>query len=236
MGHEQLILTCSFWNRKPVIVFWLIWQGRGTVPPMYTDRARALLPVSIKASTTDITGMNAVAGAAYGTPACAKGSTSAMLFGVSLKRWNIAGLRATLSIYGTLPPELRNSFVLLEAYSTRGVEAVSDDETAYPDRFNQILASPAMYFALGNATLDNVAADFGKRMRRALFDGSGQPLHAYVNYAHGDESLQALYGYEDWRLWRLRRLKAKYDPFGKFGYYAPINPGIADMFGEGPAP
>lgn len=202
---------------------------------MYTDRARALLPVSIKASTTDITGMNAVAGAAYGTPACAKGSTSAMLFGVSLKRWNIAGLRETLSIYGTLPPELRNSFVLLEAWSTKGVEAVSDDETAYPDRFNQILTSPAMYFALGNATLDNLAADFGKRMRRALFDGSGQPLHAYVNYAHGDESLQALYGYEDWRMWRLRRLKAKYDPFGKFGYYAPISPGIADMFGEGPA-
>lgn len=176
--------------------------------------------------------MNAVAGAAYGTPACAKDSSSAMLFGVSLRRWNIAGLRATLDIYNTLPPELRNSFVLLEAYSTRGVEAVPDDETAFPDRFNQILASPFMYYALGNATLDNVAADFGARMRNALRDGSGQPLHAYVNYAHGDESLEALYGYEDWRLWRLRKLKAKYDPFGKFGYYAPIkptNPGIQDM-------
>lgn len=197
---------------------------------------RALLPVSIKPGTTDITGMNAVAGAAYGTAACAKGSISAMLFGASLKRWNIAGLRATLDIFGALPPELHNSFVLLEAYSTRAVEAVPDDETAYPDRFNQIVASPAMYFTLGNASLDAIAADFGGRMRRALVDGSGQPLHCYVNYAHGDESLEALYGYEDWRLWRLRRLKAKYDPFGKFGYYAPINPGIPDMFGEGPAP
>jgi FAD/FMN-containing dehydrogenase len=228
----QTAHTDSSRNEKPVIVFWLIWQGRGTVPPVYTDRARALLPVSIRADTTDITGMNAVAGAAYGTPACAKGSNSATMFGVSLRKWNIAGLRAMLDIYKTLPPELRNSFVLLEAYATRGVEAVPDDETAYPDRFNQILAAPTMYYALGNATLDNIAADFGARMRRALWDGSGQPLHAYVNYAHGDESLEALYGYEDWRLWRLRMLKAKYDPFGKFGYYAPITPikpGIQDM-------
>lgn len=177
--------------------------------------------------------MNAVAGAAYGTPACAKGSTSAMLFGVSLKKWNVAGLRATLEIYSTLPPELRNSFVLLEAYSTRAVEAVPDDETAFPDRFNQILASPAMYFPLGNTSLDNLAADFGTRMRQALLGGSGQPLHAYVNYAHGDESLEALYGYEDWRLWRLRRLKAKYDPLVKFGYYAPIARGIPNtLLGE----
>lgn len=192
--------------------------------------------MSIRPGTTDITGMNAVAGAAYGTAACAKGSVSAMLFGASLKRWNIAGLRATLDIFGTLPPELHNSFVLLEAYSTRAVEAVSDDETAFPDRFNQIVASPALYFTLGNASLDAIAADFGVRMRRALVNGSGQPLHSYVNYAHGDESLEALYGYEDWRLWRLRRLKAKFDPFGKFGYYAPINPGIPDKFREGPAP
>lgn len=177
--------------------------------------------------------MNAVAGAAYGTPACVKGSNIAMLFGVSLKRWNVAGLRTALGIYNTFPSELRNSFVLLEAYSTRGVEAVPDDETAYPDRFNQILASPFMYFALGNATLVDIAADFGSRMRQALNNGSGQPLHAYVNYAHGDESLEALYGYEDWRLWRLRKLKAKYDPFGKFGYYAPITPGIPDMLGDG---
>jgi hypothetical protein len=183
--------------------------------------------------------MNAVAGAAYGTPACAKGSVSSMLFGVSLRKWNVPGLRALLDIYRTLPPELRNSFVLLEAYSTSGVEAVPDDETAFPDRFNQVLASPAMYYAVGNATLDNVAADFGSRMRSALVETSGQPLHAYVNYAHGDESLEALYGYEDWRLWRLKKLKAKYDPFGKFGYYAPIpaiNPGEQGMVEGGLAP
>ncbi|KAJ0117378.1 hypothetical protein J7T55_003792 [Diaporthe amygdali] len=218
-------------SENPIIVFWLIWQGRGTVPPAHTDRVRAMLPISIKAGTTDITGMNAVAGAAYGTPACAKGSSSSMMFGVALKRWNIPGLRATLDIYSTLPPELRNGFVLLEAYSTRAVGAVPNDEAAYPDRFNQILISPAMYISLGNASLANLAADFGGRLRRASLNGSGQPLHAYVNYAHGDESPEALYGYEDWRLWRLRRLKAKFDPFLKFGYYAPIIRGPG-----GPAP
>lgn len=50
----------------------------------------------------------------------------------------------------------------------------------------------------------------------------GQELHTYVNYAWGDESLQARYGYEPWRLQKLRELKTKYDPCGKFDFFNPI--------------
>jgi len=60
-------------------------------------------------------------------------------------------------------------------------------------------------------------------MRKALLDGSGsKELHAYVNYAFGDETLQEMYGFETWRVPRLRGLKKKYDPDGRFNYYAPI--------------
>lgn len=48
-------------------------------------------------------------------------------------------------------------------------------------------------------------------------------MHAYVNYAHGDETLEEVYGYEAWRVARLRALKEKYDPLGRFGFYAPIS-------------
>lgn len=47
-------------------------------------------------------------------------------------------------------------------------------------------------------------------------------MHTYVNYAHGDENLQELYGYEAWRVARLKTLKRKYDPEGHFSFYAPI--------------
>lgn len=47
-------------------------------------------------------------------------------------------------------------------------------------------------------------------------------MHTYVNYAHGDETLQELYGYEAWRVSRLESLKSKYDPKGHFSFYAPI--------------
>ncbi len=60
-------------------------------------------------------------------------------------------------------------------------------------------------------------------MRQILHKASGSAeMHSYVNYAHGDESLQAMYGFEGWRLERLRGLKEVYDPEGKFGFYAPI--------------
>lgn len=65
---------------------------------------------------------------------------------------------------------------------------------------------------------------FGTSFRQALHEADGgAEMHTYVNYAHGDETLEELYGYEDWRLIWLKALKDKYDPLGKFDFYAPIS-------------
>lgn len=62
-----------------------------------------------------------------------------------------------------------------------------------------------------------------KQIREILVETTeSKKLEAYVNYAWGDESLQALYGYEPWRLEKLLQLKKKYDPRGQFSFYAPI--------------
>ena len=54
-------------------------------------------------------------------------------------------------------------------------------------------------------------------------EGSGSDkLHAYVNYATGEESLREVYGYEPWRQRKLKDLKKKYDPEGRFNFYVPI--------------
>ena len=73
-----------------------------------------------------------------------------------------------------------------------------------------------------DASLDAVSDGIIDDIRDALVKGSGQSLVAYVNYAKGDESVEALYGYEPWRLEKLRKLKKEYDPFGRFNFYAPI--------------
>jgi hypothetical protein len=54
--------------------------------------------------------------------------------------------------------------------------------------------------------------------------GSADPKHlrAYVNYAHGDESLQEVYGWENWWIEKLRGLKTKWDPENRMRFYNPI--------------
>lgn len=84
-------------------------------------------------------------------------------------------------------------------------------------------SSPVIIY-VPNAKLDSIAIQFGKDVRQILHEADGSAeLHAYVNYAHGDETLQQIYGYEDWRQERLKSLKMEYDPFGKFSFYAPIH-------------
>lgn len=71
--------------------------------------------------------------------------------------------------------------------------------------------------------LDDEAARFGEELRQILLKGSGETeLRAYINYAHGDEKLEEIYGHDAWRLEKLRRLKREYDPKNRFGFYAPI--------------
>lgn len=76
-----------------------------------------------------------------------------------------------------------------------------------------------VYIPTGNATLEAVATKYGVAMQAATYGTKGR---SYVNYARGNETLQALYGYESWRLDRLKGLKRKYDPKGQFSFFAPI--------------
>lgn len=50
-------------------------------------------------------------------------------------------------------------------------------------------------------------------------------LHQYVNYGNTTskkDPVEALYGYEPWRLQKLRALKTKYDAEGFFSWYQPF--------------
>jgi hypothetical protein len=168
----------------------------------------------------------------------------ALRFPIDLKSYDVPALRRVYDAFSNIMqdvPALNNSFFLLEGYPVHAVQAVPAHSTAYPHRSDTLLllvflhgpdqivtdftpnSSPVVYYR-PNSSLDVLAIEFGKSARDMLKSASGSSeLHSYVNYAHGDESLESLYGFEPWRLEKLRALKKEYDPHGRFSFYAPIS-------------
>lgn len=65
------------------------------------------------------------------------------------------------------------------------------------------------------------------RWKKEFINTSGYGrLHQYVNYGNTtstmNDPLEAMYGYEPWRLEKLRKLKAVYDPGNVFRWYQPL--------------
>jgi FAD/FMN-containing dehydrogenase len=206
---------------QPVITL-LIWYHGAQVPSTYMGPLQHLQPVLHTANSTNLAGISAAFGYTNDDPPCQHGS-NLLRFPSNFERYPVAGLRAVYDIFASLPDFLSNySAMALEGYSTAAVRAVPDKSTAYQDRYNELLLTPFLIYQPGDEALDREAEAWGDKIRRALVNASGKPLHAYVNYAYGDEGAEALYGYEPWRLERLRALKAQYDPHGKFDYYNPI--------------
>ena len=157
---------------------------------------------------------------------CAYGLTS-LRYPIGLKSYNMTALR---KVYDDIDdtfrqvPEISGSFFLLEGYSTQGVRAVDERSTAFPHRGDKILVTPYVQYK-PNPAVDSVAQAFGSRLRTHLLQGSDDPDHlrAYVNYAHGSESLQEVYGWDEWRLEKLKSLKSKWDPENRMRFYVPID-------------
>lgn len=201
-------------------MFWVYYNG-ASIPSAFTDPLYALDPIAVDSSVTDLAGVNTHLMATVDGASCAKGF-SRVFYPVNLITWSLTNLRTVLDIFAAMPSAYRNSVVMLEGYPVNRVVEIPSDSTAYPDREGRLLVSPLLTYA-ANATLDAEAFEIGEKMRDALLEGTGLKLNAYVNYARGDESLEAVYGYEEWRLERLGKLKKAYDPEGKFNFFEPIS-------------
>lgn len=74
-----------------------------------------------------------------------------------------------------------------------------------------------MLFDGGDAITQNASVALGLELRDKLVVDSGYPeLTVFINYAHGDEKLDRIYGPD--KLSRLTALKRKWDPKGVFSY------------------
>ncbi|OTA97950.1 hypothetical protein M434DRAFT_391560 [Hypoxylon sp. CO27-5] len=143
------------------------------------------------------------------------------IFSVNVRKFAAETLKATfdkLDVFYKAHPDGRSSVAVLETFSNRAVAAVPDDTTAYPWRdakgnFMFQMSWPQ----LGNPVEEPVN-DVARELRQDIVATSGYPeLTVYVNYAHGDETLEQIYGKS--KLPELARLKKKWDPNNVFKYH-----------------
>ena len=112
---------------------------------------------------------------------------------------------------------------MFEDYATAGVRKRDNSATAFGFRQDLILAAPLIIYEPTDGARDVAVEKLGNQLREIIREGTGSnELHTYVNYAHGTEGPKSWFGYEPERQNRLKALKNKYDPNGKFSFYAPI--------------
>ncbi|KAI0814416.1 hypothetical protein GGR55DRAFT_431499 [Xylaria sp. FL0064] len=209
----------------PILWFGIIYDGPTETAREYAKPLHDIGPLMVQAGEGTLHDLAVLTFQDQDGPGCAYGLTS-LRFPIGLKSYNVPAVR---KVYDYIDetfakvPEVAGSFFLLEGYSTQAVQAVDPASTAFPHRDDEILVTSYVQYK-PNSTIDPIAEAFGKQLRSFLLEGSDDPehLHAYVNYANGDEPLEAVYGWDEWRLQKLRQLKQQWDPKNKMKYYVPF--------------
>lgn len=225
------VINWSYWFRipdfdKPVIAFYIIQEGVTAVDPVYTKPFHDIGPFSIEPVSGTYRDLAAWTGISVdGTP-CQKAGLANPRFPIYLEAYNPTAQRQVYDFFQSITSgdsPFSNSLFMFEGYSTQGVKAVDSTSAAYAFRGDNLLVAPLLQYKPSGSALDDLAAKYGNQIRTLLYQGSSRSeLHTYVNYAYGDESTKQWYGYEEWRQTKLRSLKEKYDPAGRFSFYAPI--------------
>ncbi|KAI0420200.1 hypothetical protein F5X98DRAFT_38488 [Xylaria grammica] len=209
----------------PILWFGIIYDGPTETARAYAKPFHDIEPITVQAGEGTLHDLATLTFQDADGAGCAYGLTS-LRYPIGLKSYNVAAVR---KVYDHIDetfqkvPEVSGSFFLLEGYSTQGVQAVDAASTAFPHRDDEILVTSYVQYT-PNSTIDPIAEEFGKTLRGFLLEGSDDPKHlrAYVNYANGDEPLEAVYGWDKWRLQKLRQLKRQWDPKNTMKYYVPF--------------
>ncbi|KAF5710069.1 transcriptional regulatory [Fusarium mundagurra] len=197
---------------KPIIWYAVISDGAAQEARDYAKSLHDLGPINVNAGEASMPELAAITLMSDDSVGCAKGFTG-LRYPIGLKTYDLLAVRKVFNEIADISkriPEFAGSFFLLEGYSTHGVKAIDAKNSAFPHRDDEILVTPYILYK-PNATLDGLAQEHGEKLRRHLLEASGDPQHlrAYVNYAHGFESLEEMYGHETWRIEKLKALKKK---------------------------
>ncbi|GAP93388.2 putative FAD-dependent oxygenase [Rosellinia necatrix] len=248
------VINWSYWLNmpdvdpdKPVILFYIIQEGVTAVDPTYTAPFHDIGPVTSEAKAGTYRDLASWTGISTDSPPCQKAGLANPRFPMYVRAHDVGAQRAAYDAFAagvgarsgngngsasgsssSSPSPFAQSIFMFEAYPQQGVRAVDGSATAFAFRGHaDILAAPLLTYAPAGPARDAEAARLGNRLRDILRRGRGgaPEVRAYVNYAFGDEAPVNWYGAEPWRQSRLRALKRKYDPEGRFGFFAPIGQG-----------
>lgn len=205
---------------------YIIQEGRDTVDPVHTAPFHQLGPIMSQPKSGTYRDLAAWTGISLADGPCQKTGNANPRFPIYLKAYNPQSQKQIYELFreATTSPgtPFAGSLFMFEGYAMQGVQALADDASAFAYRADNLLVAPLLVYPPGEA-LNAEAHALGNRMRQVLFEGSEQAtLNTYVNYAYGDETPAAWYGGDAWRQERLAALKKKYDPTGRFSFYAPI--------------
>ncbi|KAI1499777.1 hypothetical protein F5X99DRAFT_410694 [Biscogniauxia marginata] len=118
-------------------------------------------------------------------------------------------------------PDARGSNVLIENFPNQATKSVPDDATAYPWRDTATYLLMQLTWDEAGSSTEEPANALGRELRDDFATTSGFPdLSVYVNYAHGDETIEQIYG--EHKLPRLAQLKRRYDPHNVFAFNNPL--------------
>ncbi len=232
-GNQPVgVINWSYWfnlpdvdPNGPVIAFYIIQEGVTAVDSVYTQPFHDIGPFAVTPDSGTYRDLAGWVGISLDAPPCQKAGLANPRFPVYLPAYNATAQQELYTAFakGTNSSSpWANSLFMFEGYSMQGVEAVNSASAAYAFRDDNLLIAPLIQYAPAGPVRDQQAAQFGNQLRQILHKGSGRTqMHTYVNYAYGDESPKEWYGADAWRQDRLKALKSKYDPRGRFSFYAP---------------
>ncbi|KAM6513599.1 hypothetical protein FALCPG4_015986 [Fusarium falciforme] len=201
-------------NTPTVLVTGFLRQGDEAAGLKAFAPLYALGPDTNSSSVAPYTGWN-VANDFF----CARGERKPA-YHTSISSMNSSDWAAVWDLYADFQkqPGAENSAVLVEVYNYKKIKSVGRGATAVSDelRFNSFAQAVAIPW-YKDAALDTQAFSFASQVRDIwAYPNSAKTNPAYINFAHGDEDLSAIYGSS---LSRLRALKKKYDSKNVFGHW-----------------
>ncbi|KAF5656998.1 hypothetical protein FCIRC_13432 [Fusarium circinatum] len=147
-------------------------------------------------------------------------NTNRNLYTLSMRNYSASTWEAVsskLTTFYARYPQARSSSLLYEFFPNQAMAAIPLDESAFPRRDTTAYINLILTSSLHNSEMDNALIRFGEEIRRDVAATSGySEITTFVNYAHGDETLEQIYGKE--KLARLAALKKIWDPKEVFSF------------------
>ncbi|CAO2649211.1 Nn.00g065960.m01.CDS01 [Neocucurbitaria sp. VM-36] len=148
-----------------------------------------------------------------GDPFCAH-SKRKPSFGAGLNKLDTKAWREVWNRFVNFQkrPGAYESVILLETFAMNEIRFAGELSAAFPHRKMRFLAVVMAWY--DDPSLDEEAVKFGSEVRELWRSSDGAERNVtYINFAHGDEPLEEIYGDN---LAHLRGLKQQWDPENRF--------------------